>query len=51
MDDKKKSCLSKRIMIWMHNESEAQKFSEENLQDIPETIGKVPKLKHPKTLP
>jgi hypothetical protein len=51
MDKKKESCLSERIMIWKHNEYEAQKFTEEKLQDIPETVGKVPKLKHPKILP
>lgn len=51
MDDKTKPCLSERIMIWMHNESEVEKFTEENLQDIPETGGKVPKSKHPKILP
>ena len=51
MDEKKESCISERIMIWIHNESEVQKFTEENLQDIPETVGKVPKLKQPKILP
>ena len=50
MDDKTKPCLSERIMIRIHNESEAQKITEENLQDIPETVGKVPKLKHSKIL-
>jgi hypothetical protein len=35
MDEKKESRLSERIGIWMHNESEAQKFLEENPQDIP----------------
>jgi hypothetical protein len=51
MDDKKKPCLFERIMIWIHNESEAQKITEENLQDIPETVGKVPKSKKTKILP
>ena len=35
MHEKKESRLSERIWIWMHNESEAQKFTEENPQDIP----------------
>lgn len=47
MDEKKESSLSERIMIWIHNESEVQKLTEENLQNIPDTVGKVPKLKHP----
>ena len=46
MDEKKESCISERILIWMHNESEMQKFTEDNTQDIQEIIAKVPKLKH-----
>jgi hypothetical protein len=35
MGEKKESFLSKRIVIWMHNEAEAQKSTEEKQQDIP----------------
>jgi hypothetical protein len=51
MDKKKESRISERILIWMHNESEVQKFTEDNTQNIQETVGKAVKLKHPKTLP
>jgi hypothetical protein len=48
MDKKNESRISERILIWMHNESEIQKFTEDNTHDIPETVVKVTKLKHPK---
>jgi hypothetical protein len=35
MGEKKESFLSERIWIWMHNEAEAQKSTEENQPDIP----------------
>jgi hypothetical protein len=35
MGEKKESVLSDNIQIWMHNEAEAQKTTEESLQDIP----------------
>jgi hypothetical protein len=35
MNKKKESFLSDNIQIWMHNEAEAQKSTEENQQDIP----------------
>jgi len=47
MDKKKESRISERILIWMHNEYEMEKFTEDNTQDIQETVAKVPKLKHP----
>lgn len=34
MDEKKKSLLSDNIRIWMHNEAEAQKSTEDTEQDI-----------------
>jgi len=33
VDSKKRTDLSKHILIWMHNESEAQKSAEENPQE------------------
>jgi len=51
MDKKKESRISERILIWMHNESVVQEFTEDNIQDIQETVEKVKKLKHPKILP
>jgi hypothetical protein len=35
MGEKKESVLSDNIQIWMHNEAEAQKTTEESLQNIP----------------
>jgi len=35
MDKKKDYILSDNIQIWIHNEAEAQKSTEENQQDIP----------------
>ncbi len=35
MNKKKEFFLSDNIQIWMHNEAEAQKSTEENQQDIP----------------
>ncbi len=34
MDEKKESFLSDKIRIWMHNEAEEKKSTEENQQDI-----------------
>jgi hypothetical protein len=51
MDKKNELRISERILIWMHNESEIQKFTEDNTHDIPETVVKVTKLKHLKILP
>jgi len=35
MDKKKDNVLSDNIRLWMHNEAEAQKSTEEDQQDIP----------------
>ncbi len=35
MDKKKEYFLSDNIRIWMHNEAEAKKSTEESIQDIP----------------
>jgi len=38
MGEKKESYLSDNIWIWMHNEAEAQKATEENQQDVPKEL-------------